>query len=157
MLLTRLITLFSARSAALAGMGLGVVLAGSVLGGCTVAEVSSETPAAEAPARLPAFRLSSQPATAIDSLTDEQVDDTITVSGKISQRAAVLEGWLYQVQDETGSLWVLTDRDAPEVGDSVTVEGAVRYEPIVVDDINVSEFYLEEKADRQTPDPQADS
>ncbi len=151
MLLTRLATLFSSRSATLASVGLGILLAsGTMMGGCTAAEVSPEAPVAEAPARLPAFR-SSQPATAIDALTDGQVDNTITISGKIAQKSAVLDGWLYQVQDETGSLWVLSDRDAPDVGESVTVEGAVRYEPIVVGDLDVSEFYLEE-TDQQTPD-----
>ena len=155
MLLTRFTPLFKSRFAALSSACVGIVLAGSVLSGCTTTEVSPD--AAEVPVQLPTFRLSSRPATAIDSLSDAQVNETITVSGKIAQKSPVLEGWLYQVQDETGSLWVLTDRDAPEVGESVTVEGAIRYEPIVVGEIDASEFYLEEKTHQQTPNRPADS
>lgn len=156
MLLTHLTAAFRSRSAILVSAGLGAVLASSAISGCAVSEVGPEPVAEVSPVRLPAFRLSSRPATTINSLTDQQVDDTITVSGKIAQRAAVLEGWLYQVQDETGSLWVLTDREAPEVGESVTVEGAVRYEPIVIGDINASDFYLEEEAYQETQDRQTD-
>ena len=135
---------------AIAKACLGVLLAGPIAGlllsGCT-AEVTPEPSTAEVPAvRLPAFRLSSKPAIAIDSLTNEQVDDNIIVSGEVAQKAATLNGWIYQLQDETGSLWILTDRDAPEIGEVVTVEGSVRYEPIVVDSIDASEFYIEEKA-----------
>lgn len=136
----------SAYSAACLSAILASSIASAVLGGCAVAEVAPEPSTAEAPAQLPAFRLSSQSAIAIDSLTDQQIDDTITVSGEVAQSAALLEGWLYQIKDETGSLWVLTNSDAPEVGASVTVEGAVRYEAIVVEDIDAGEFYIEEKA-----------
>ena len=116
------------------------------MSGCT-AEVTPEPSAVEVPSvRLPAFRLVSKPATAIDSLTNEQVDDTVIVAGEVAQKAATLNGWIYQLQDETGNLWVLTERDAPEVGEVVTVEGSVRYEPIVVDSVDASEFYIEEKA-----------
>ena len=134
-----------AYSAACLSAILASSIASAALGGCTIAEVSPEPPTAEVPAQLPTFRASSKPAIAIDSLTDQQIDNTITVSGEVAQSAALLEGWIYQIQDETGSLWVLTDRDAPEVGTSVTVEGAVRYEAIVVESIDAGEFYIEEK------------
>ena len=124
-------------------------MASAVLGGCTIAEVAPEPSTAEAPAQPPTFRASSKSAIAIDSLTDQQIDDTIAVSGEVAQSAALLEGWLYQIKDDTGSLWVLTDSDAPEVGDAVTVEGAVRYEAIVVEGIDAGEFYIEEKARQQ--------
>ena len=127
--------------------GLSLLFATAILGGCTVAEVTPEPSAAEVPAvRLPSFRLSSKSATDINSLTSEQVDETIVVSGEVAQKSALLEGWMYQIRDETGSLWILSDRDVPEVGESVTVEGSVRYEPIMVDSVDASEFYIEEKA-----------
>lgn len=129
---------------------LASLLSSTALSGCTISEVTPEPSTAEVPVQLPTFRLSSKPSIAIDSLTNEQVDDTIAVSGEIAQRAAMLDGWLYQIKDETGSLWVLTDRDAPELGEFVTVEGAVRYEAIMVENIDAGEFYIEEKARQQT-------
>ena len=130
------------------GLGLSIVIVG--LSGCSAADVSGpDAPAAEMPVRLPTVRLSSRPATAIDSLSENQVDKTVSVSGEVVQRAALLEGWMYQVQDETGSLWVLTNRSAPEVGEMATVEGSIRYEPIVVGEIDAGEVYLEEKGYRR--------
>lgn len=134
-----------ARLIAVASLSLSVV-AGSALVGCSAAEVSSPSaPAAEAPVRLPAIRLSSRSEVEIDSLSENQIDKTVAIRGEVVQRAALLEGWMYQVQDETGRLWVLTNRTAPDVGEIATAEGAIRYEPIVVGEVDAGEFYLEEK------------
>lgn len=135
----------------------GAILFGFALGGCTVAEVSpnsldsSASPAssaAEAPGQLPKMRLSARSVVPIDSITESQLDKNIAIAGEITQKAAMLEGLLYRVTDETGSVWVVRDHDSkgPEVGESATVEGAVRYEPIAVGEVDASEFYLEEKA-----------
>ncbi len=128
-----------------------IVGSGLVLGGCTTSEVSVETPLIDEPIQLPAVRLSGQPAVAIDSLMSDRVDETVVITGTVSRRVPLLEGWLYQMQDDTGSLWVLTSQPAaPEVGESATVEGRVRYETIAVEAIDASEVYLEEQSYRQT-------
>ena len=156
--MTRFTMLFTVRlkSSALALAG-ACLCAGLSLSGCTAAEVTPEPAKVEPALRLPTFRLSSRPALEIDSLSEDQLDDTITVSGEIAQKAAVLEGWIYQIKDDTGSLWILSDRDVPEVGESVTVEGTVRYEPIMVDSIDASEFYIEEKAHQRRGDRPANN
>jgi len=78
----------------------------------------------------------------------EQADDEVTISGAITQQAALLDGWLYEVQDETGSLWVRTNRAEPTVGELATVEGVLRYESIMVGEIDASDLYLEEQSYR---------
>lgn len=136
-----------------------LVVGGAVLGlalsSCAVSPVPTDSagqpPDAESlpsdgpPAvRLPAIRLSRRAAVPIASLAADRVEETVAVSGNVAQRVAVLDGWLYQVQDETGSVWVVTDRSEPTVGDVATVEGTVRYESIVVEGIDAGEVYLEE-------------
>ena len=155
--MTRFTMRLQSPTLAIASACLGALLAGLTLNGCTVAEVATEPSKAEAPVRLPSFRLSSRPALEIDSLSEDQLDDTITVSGEIAQKAAVLEGWIYQIKDDTGSLWILSDREVPDVGEVVTVEGTVRYEPIMVDSIDASEFYIEEKAHQRGGDRPVDN
>ena len=130
---------------AVAGGCFSVAIAGSILGGCAVAEPETERPAAETPVRLPTIRLSSRPAVPVNSVTENQLDKTVTVSGEITQKAAMLDGWLYQLQDESGSVWVLGQTE-PDLGDLATVEGAVRYEAIVVGEVDAGEFYLEEES-----------
>ncbi len=121
------------------------------LAGCTLSEVSSEisTETVSQPAisvRLPSIRLANRSTVSIDSLTAEQTDKTVAIAGTVDQRAAVLEGWLYKVSDDSGSLWVLSDESTPEVGEAVTIEGVVRYEEIVVGEIDAGDVYLQEQS-----------
>lgn len=136
-------------------LGLGVALSPLVLVGCTVAETAPDSPSQqiEMPTvRLPSVRLSNRPPEAITALVAEREEETVAISGAIAQRAALLDGWLYEVRDETGSIWVLTDRSEPEVGEQVIVEGVLHYEPIVVGEIDAGDVYLQEKSYRVADD-----
>lgn len=111
------------------------------------APVGETPPAADEPAvRLPSIRLSRRSAVPIASLMAERADETVAISGTVAEKVAVLDGWLYQVQDESGQIWVLSNQSDPTVGETATVEGVVRYEAIVVDEIDAGEVYLEENA-----------
>ena len=123
-----------------------------MLSGCTASE-ESLTAASKADqestapgVQLPTVRLARQPVVSIDSLQVDQAGETVAIAGRVAQRSPLLEGWLYQVQDETGSLWVVTRTSVPEVGQPAIVEGTVQHEAIVVDGIDSSELYLEEQA-----------
>lgn len=128
----------------------------SGLAGCTVASPpDAEAPAGEAAEteepsgsglampELPAM-LSGRDAVSIDQLGAERADDAVSVSGTVAERVALLDGWLYQVQDETGAVWVLAAGSDPQIGQSVTVEGTVRYEAIQVGEVDAGEIYLAE-------------
>ncbi len=122
-----------------------------ILGGCAVAETGPGTPSAsEVPlpsVSLPSLRLPGQ-STAIASLSADRTEDKVSIYGSVTQRVALLDGWLYQMQDDTGSLWVLTDRSEPTVGDRAAVAGIVKYEAIVVGEVDAGEIYLEEQSYR---------
>ncbi len=133
------------------GFRWGLVLVALVLGSCAVAETSPSAPSSSEvplpPVSLPSFRLPSQ-LSAINSLSASQAEDKVSISGSVTQRVALLDGWLYQMQDDSGSLWVLTNRSEPTVGETATVSGIVRYEAIAVGEIDASEVYLEEQSYR---------
>ncbi|MEM8503482.1 MAG: hypothetical protein AAF716_10060 [Cyanobacteria bacterium P01_D01_bin.1] len=148
----------AARAAISASGGLAKVLAllvlflASGLASCTVAETSSTgaSPDSEVPlppVGLPSLRLPGQ-TTAIDSLSAERAEEKVSVSGSVTKRVATLDGWLYQLQDATGSLWVVTNQSDPAVGEIATVSGTVKYEAIVVDEIDAGEVYLQEQSYR---------
>ncbi|MEO1619747.1 MAG: hypothetical protein AAFU53_01805 [Cyanobacteria bacterium J06632_3] len=140
---------------------MALILSCAIFSGCTVADTEEEPLNASAPdaeatdagressLRLPAIRLTNRPVVPIASLMTDNVDETVAISGQVAQKVSMLDGWLYQVEDETGSLWVLSDRTAPTIGESATVEGIVRYEAIVVDEFDAGEVYLEEKFYRE--------
>ena len=128
---------------------LGLAVSSWGLPACTVAETAPEDPTQqiEMPTiRLPSIRLSSRSPESIDTLVAERDEERVAISGTVAQRAGILDGWLYEVQDETGSVWVLTEHSQPNVGEMVTVEGVLHYEPIVVGEIDAGDVYLEEKS-----------
>ncbi|MEL7359858.1 MAG: hypothetical protein AAFN40_25405 [Cyanobacteria bacterium J06560_6] len=141
----------------------GLVVA--VMTGCVASEPGSDSlgsAAGDSPddssgagLEMPDFRLPrlvGRSVVPIDSLMSERVDESVAIKGTVAQRVAILEGWLYQVQDDTGKLWVLADHTAPEVGQLATVEGTLRYEAIVVGEIDAGEVYLEAQSYRQEND-----
>ncbi|EDX84698.1 OB-fold nucleic acid binding domain protein [Synechococcus sp. PCC 7335] len=129
----------------------GLVLLALLLGSCAVAETGPGVPSgSEVPLpsmRLPGLRLPDQPI-AIDSLSAERAEDNVSISGRVTQRVATLDGWIYQIKDDTGSLWVLTRQSDPNVGEIATVSGIVKHEAIVIEAVDASEVYLEEHAYR---------
>ncbi|MEL6938075.1 MAG: hypothetical protein AAFO84_02670 [Cyanobacteria bacterium J06598_1] len=132
----------------------GVAVAASLTAnGCaTVTETSPDSPEAarDVPTlQMPSIRLLAPSVVAIDSLVADRSEDTVAVSGTVSQRVAILDGWLYEVTDDTGRLWILTEQSEPTIGATATVEGILRYEPIVVGEIDAGDVYLEEQHYRQ--------
>lgn len=121
----------------------GVDASGEQLG--DVPGAQSDTPLV----RIPSIRLSRRSAVPIESLMADREADSVVVSGTVTQRSAILNGWLYEVSDDTGSLWVLTDGSEPEVGAIAKIEGIVRYEPVVVGEIDAGSIYLEEQSYQQ--------
>lgn len=53
-------------------------------------------------------------------------DQEVTVGGQVVKSASVLGRGAYQIDDGTGTLWVVTKRGAPRQGARVAVKGRVR-------------------------------
>ena len=50
-------------------------------------------------------------------------ENTVHVRGTVTNRIAILGNGLYEVEDDTGSVWVLTEKDVPALNSTVTVRG----------------------------------
>ncbi|MEM1239836.1 MAG: hypothetical protein AAGI45_08355 [Cyanobacteria bacterium P01_H01_bin.26] len=101
--------------------------------------------------RVPTISISSSVST-IESLRQpEQVERSVPLAGSVTQQIPVLNGWLYQLDDSTGQVWVLTQQAAPAVGSRVSVQGVLRYEAIVIGGIDAGDYYLEEQQRQLQP------
>lgn len=80
------------------------------------------------------------------------IDSTVHVQGKVGDRVPLLVGQVYQLEDATGTIWVLTQALAPDQGTQVVLEGKVRYEDIPMNAQNFGEVYLMEEK-RLKPEP----
>lgn len=115
------------------------VLVGGMLALCTACQAPSTT-------RIPVATSLPKSAVKIESLRQQQrVERSIPLTGSIIQQLAILNGWLYQIDDGTGQIWILTRQVAPGVGNQIHVKGVLRYEAIVINGADLGDYYLEEQ------------
>ncbi|MCT7974086.1 hypothetical protein [Laspinema olomoucense] len=76
--------------------------------------------------------------------SDWQKQDTVYLKGIVENRAPFLQSGAYQLQDATGSIWVMTDSPLPNVGDEMVMKGQVTYQSIPIAGQELGEVYLKE-------------
>jgi len=73
-------------------------------------------------------------------------DRVVQVEGKIKAQAPLMGGQrAYEVQDNTGSVWVVTGRAVPAIGSQVNVQGKVRLQKINLAGQDQSAVYIEQQ------------
>ena len=96
---------------------------------------------------LPIAQLAGPP-TAIGTLSQPGQNQRVTVQGQVKQRAPLTAGWLYRLEDESGSIWVRSQAVAPPLDSWIRLEGQLQYRQILVDGNDQGEHYLEEQSRR---------
>ncbi|WP_241392676.1 DNA-binding protein [Rippkaea orientalis] len=105
--------------------------------------------------------LAQTPVTPIRELVNhkEPNAETIYVEGTVVDRAPFMDNGSYQLRDETGTVWVLTNGALPRSGDRIMIKGQVEYQSIPVGGQEVGELYILEVEQltnqAQNPPPQA--
>ncbi|HIK40873.1 hypothetical protein [Thermoleptolyngbya sp. M55_K2018_002] len=66
----------------------------------------------------------------------------VRVSGVVGDRAPLVDALLYELQDNTGSIWVLSPDSTVQSGERRTVQGRLMFESIVIDGDEQGEVYL---------------
>jgi hypothetical protein len=74
----------------------------------------------------------------------ELVNTTVQMEGVVGDRAPLLDGQLYELSDDTGSIWVLAPDNMMETGDRVVIQGEIRYESILISGQDFSDVYLQQ-------------
>lgn len=77
---------------------------------------------------------------------------TVSLQGTVARQAPLLDAHLYQLQDATGKIWVLSRKPPLQPGQSIRIQGQVRYQPIEIGGQDLGEAYIEEQQQLQ-PDP----
>ena len=121
----------------------------SILGCSAVGETSS--PLFELNMPQPIARLISR-TTPIEAVHTQSApsDHPVYLRGRVQQSIPLLNGWIYQLQDDTGSIWVVTQTAAPIVGEEILIKGFANYEPILVAGEDLGEHYIEEQEQIQS-------
>lgn len=79
--------------------------------------------------------------------TKGKIDRQVHLKGIVESRAPFLETGAYELTDDTGSIWIFTTAELPNIGTEITIKGKIRYQSIVVPELgnkDVGDFYVEE-------------
>lgn len=84
--------------------------------------------------------------TNIGDLTREQNNEaTVYLRGKAIRQVPLVDWRVYQLQDATGSIWVLTKNTNLRLGEQVLIKGKVRYQSIPIGGKDFGEVYVQEE------------
>ncbi|BBA79427.1 nucleic acid-binding OB-fold tRNA/helicase-type [cyanobacterium endosymbiont of Rhopalodia gibberula] len=108
--------------------------------------------------RLNFFRIAQIPVTPINELIqykqpkeNPQTQEAVYyIEGTVVDHAPFMDNGSYKLQDDTGTVWVLTNGALPRPGDSITIKGQVEYQPISIGGQDLGELYILEVEQLET-------
>lgn len=92
--------------------------------------------------------------TNIRDIKPQDFKATVYLQGKVAQLVPLLEQWAYQLQDSTGTIWVLTNQAGLQLEDKVLIKGNIHYQSIPLAGKDFGEVYVheQEQLERTPPD-----
>jgi len=84
--------------------------------------------------------------TSISELKPQKSDKKapVYVQGKVERKVPLLEKQMYQINDSTGKIWVLTNQKGWKVGEKVVVKAIPQFQSIPMSGTELGEVYLKE-------------
>jgi uncharacterized protein YdeI (BOF family) len=83
--------------------------------------------------------------TPIRELKSQEEKPTVYIQGKVNSSVPLVKQQVYQINDSTGKIWVLTNQTGWKEGQQVVVKGKVNYQSIPLGGKEFGEIYLEEE------------
>jgi hypothetical protein len=88
-------------------------------------------------------QLDPRPAAPIGSLNRQQENSAVVVAGRVVTIAPLIGRVAYEVQDATGTIWVLAPQ-APAANSEVKVHGTLRFESVKIENQETGEVYIQQ-------------
>ncbi|HEY9863982.1 MAG TPA: hypothetical protein V6D21_07360 [Candidatus Obscuribacterales bacterium] len=77
----------------------------------------------------------------------QKIGAKVYLRGKVKSHAPFLGAGAYQLQDDTGSIWVFTTQSLPPLGQDLLVQGKVEYKSLLIKEMkgkDIGDVYLKE-------------
>lgn len=89
----------------------------------------------------------------ISDAKSSQKQGIVRLQGQVAEIVPLMEPWqAYQLQDASGTVWVITSQPGLRKADNVSITGNLRYQSIPLDRQELGDFYVEEQErTKQTP------
>ena len=92
----------------------------------------------------PSALLDTKATISINEIADNQSKQSIYITGKVIKVAPLLGSNAYQVQDSTGSIWVVTTANLPSVGQTILIKCRIQSQSLSLKNQELDELYLVE-------------
>lgn len=89
--------------------------------------------------------------TKIGDIQKQSLTTTVYLKGNVVKKVPLLNALVYQLEDASGSVWVLTQNRLIQLGDELTVKGKVHYQSIPIEGQDLGAIYIEEIERLQPP------
>jgi len=70
---------------------------------------------------------------------------SVQLKGRVSNHAPLLGKSAYELQDTTGSIWVIATEPIPTIGDEVVIQGKLLYQSIPLNGKEQGDSYIEQQ------------
>jgi hypothetical protein len=70
---------------------------------------------------------------------------SVQLKGRVSNHAPLLGKSAYELQDTTGSIWVIATEPIPTIGDEVVIQGRLLYQSIPLNGKEQGDSYIEQQ------------
>lgn len=70
---------------------------------------------------------------------------TVYLQGRVANRAPFMRDGAYQLQDDTGTIWVFANQPLPTIGDILAIEGQLQFQSIPLGGQDFGEVFVIEQ------------
>lgn len=74
---------------------------------------------------------------------------SVNVEGNVTQVIPLVNGFAFEIEDNTGTIWVMTTGEKPEVGQRISTQATVNREEIMIAEQDMSSVYLQQIVEQE--------
>ena len=82
------------------------------------------------------------PTVSTSTIQTQPADQSVQVKGKVITVAPMIKQVAYEVQDSSGSIWVMSQKQPPKLDSEISTTGKVKFESIQVEGQEIAERYI---------------
>ena len=87
----------------------------------------------------------------IETIKQKKSGKVVYLAGKVISTAPFIDTAAYQIQDDTGRVWVVTEQDFPPVDREIAIKGKIQYQSLPFAEQELGDFYIQELEQLETP------
>ena len=80
----------------------------------------------------------------IEDISSKEIDKTVYLAGNVVHVAPLVDRAAYQINDTTGTIWVITAQEPPKFGQQVNIKGKIQHQNLSFAGRQLGDFYVVE-------------